>query len=83
MKFAQNKIEEFITHNKIQIIIRSHECVIDGVEKYGDTDLYTIFSCTNYGGTLKNNAAIFHFHNRTKELSTMTIDSSEEKSHWI
>lgn len=45
--------------NNLELIIRSHECVEQGAEMFGDTNLYTLFSCTNYGGVYNNSAAIF------------------------
>lgn len=53
-----------MNENNLQIILRSHECVMNGVEMLGNTQLYTIFSCTNYGGTVKNKACILYYHNR-------------------
>lgn len=48
-RFGTNWIENFLKMNNIEMIIRSHECVIDGIEKFGSTNLYTIISCTNNG----------------------------------
>ena len=52
----------------MELLIRSHECVMEGIEKFGDTNLYTVFSCTNYGGITNNKASFMMFHNRTREL---------------
>ena len=67
-RFGIKRIDEFMDDNDLDIIIRSHECVMNGVEKFGDTNLYTVFSCTNYGGITNNKACLMMFHNRTREL---------------
>ncbi len=53
-----------MVENNLAIILRSHECVMNGIEVLGSTQLYTIFSCTNYGGKAKNKASIMFYHNR-------------------
>ncbi len=73
VRFGTNAIKTFLKTNKIKIIIRSHECVMEGAEAFGNTNLYTIFSCSGYGKAYENNAAIFHFHKHTKKLNTLTI----------
>ena len=55
---------------------------MDGVEPFGDTNLYTVFSCSNYGGTAKNKAAIFDFHALNRELTTKTIDFVPGTTFW-
>lgn len=47
-----------MTNNRIGIIIRSKECVMDGIEKFSSSNLFTVFSCTNYGGKYNNQAAL-------------------------
>ena len=82
IRFGTDRISQFLEENKLEIIIRSHECVMDGAEAFGDTNLYTIFSCTDYGGKFGNNAAIFHFHNRTKQLKTLSMPVLKGSTFW-
>jgi hypothetical protein len=34
----------------MQLIIRAHECVMDGFERFANGQLITLFSATNYCG---------------------------------
>lgn len=55
---------------------------MDGVEAFGETNLYTVFSCTNYGGTAKNKAAFFDFHALNRDLTTKIIDFQQGSTYW-
>lgn len=83
IRFGINRINEFLTTNNLHIILRSHECVADGAEEFGNTNLYTVFSCTDYAGVHNNDAAFFHYHASTKELISKTIPSIKGFSKWF
>lgn len=40
------------------MIVRAHECVMDGFERFAQGHLITLFSATNYCGTAGNAGAI-------------------------
>ena len=44
--------------NGLQMIVRAHECVMDGFERFAQGHLITLFSATNYCGTAGNAGAI-------------------------
>lgn len=44
--------------NGLQMIVRAHECVMDGFERFAQGHLLTLFSATNYCGTAGNAGAI-------------------------
>ena len=44
--------------NNLQMIVRAHECVMDGFERFAQGHLITLFSATNYCGTA-NNAGLY------------------------
>ncbi len=82
VRFGINRINEFLSTNKMSIIVRSHECVPDGAEVFGSTQLYTVFSCTDYAGVHNNEAAIFHHHHNTKKLNTYTLPVIKGFTKW-
>jgi hypothetical protein len=47
-----------LQNNQLQMIVRAHECVMDGFERFAQGHLITLFSATNYCGTAGNAGAI-------------------------
>ncbi|CAG9462338.1 unnamed protein product [Pedinophyceae sp. YPF-701] len=56
--FGPDRVTEFCNRNNLQMIIRAHECVMDGFERFAAGRLITLFSATNYCGTANNAGAI-------------------------
>ncbi|GJP53245.1 hypothetical protein CLOM_g12420 [Closterium sp. NIES-68] len=56
--FGPDRVMEFCQNNDLQLIIRAHECVMDGFERFAAGHLITLFSATNYCGTANNAGAI-------------------------
>ncbi|KDO87440.1 hypothetical protein CISIN_1g002713mg [Citrus sinensis] len=56
--FGPDRVSDFCKRNKLQLIIRAHECVMDGFERFAQGQLITLFSATNYCGTANNAGAI-------------------------
>ncbi|KAH7282446.1 hypothetical protein KP509_35G030800 [Ceratopteris richardii] len=46
--FGPDRVLEFCKNNDLQLIIRAHECVMDGFERFAQGHLITLFSATNY-----------------------------------
>ena len=49
--FGPDRVKEFCKANGLQMIVRAHECVMDGFERFASGHLITLFSATNYCGT--------------------------------
>ena len=58
VKFGPDRVREFLDKNALNYIIRAHECVQDGIERFADGGLITVFSATDYCGRHKNAGAI-------------------------
>ncbi|XAR58494.1 Phosphoprotein phosphatase [Bertholletia excelsa] len=56
--FGPDRVADFCKKNKLQLIIRAHECVMDGFERFAHGQLITLFSATNYCGTANNAGAL-------------------------
>lgn len=56
--FGPDRVMEFCRTNDLQMIVRAHECVMDGFERFAQGHLITLFSATNYCGTANNAGAI-------------------------
>jgi protein phosphatase len=57
-QFGPVAFKRFITHNGIRAVVRGHECVREGCEEMFDGKLMTVFSASNYCGTVGNQAAV-------------------------
>ncbi len=57
-KFGIDRLHQFLNENRLNMVIRSHECVMDGFDRFGQGELITVFSCTDYCGAFKNAAAL-------------------------
>ena len=58
VKFGPDRVEEFLKSNNLTLILRAHECVMDGFERFAGGSLITVFSATDYCGKHKNAGAI-------------------------
>lgn len=56
--FGPDRVEAFCDRNGLQLIVRAHECVMDGFERFAGGRLMTVFSAANYCGTANNAGAI-------------------------
>lgn len=44
VRFGPDRVHKFLTANDLQLIIRAHECVMDGFERFAGGRLITLFS---------------------------------------
>jgi len=58
VKFGPDRVKSFLHQNNLSLVIRSHQCVMDGYERFAGGDLLTVFSATNYGNRYKNAGAV-------------------------
>lgn len=65
VQLQPDRVLEFCKNNDLQLIVRAHECVMDGFERFAQGHLITLFSATNYCGahlcSLPVNWFIFYF----------------------
>lgn len=58
-KFGPDRVQKFLEDNRpLSMIIRAHECVMDGFERFAGGKLITVFSATDYCGHHKNAGAL-------------------------
>lgn len=57
-----DRVTDFCKKNKLQLIIRAHECVMDGFERFAQGQLITLFSATNYCGKFKTTVPLSPRH---------------------
>ena len=53
-----DRVASFLAANKLKLIVRGHECVMDGFQRFAGGKLVTVFSATNYCNRWQNAGAI-------------------------
>jgi protein phosphatase len=56
--FGPDRVASFLEANGLSLILRAHECVMDGFQRFAGGKLITIFSATNYCNKWNNAGAI-------------------------
>ena len=56
--YGPDRVKSFLKQNGLQLIIRAHECVMDGFQRFAAGKLITVFSATNYCNRWANAGAI-------------------------
>lgn len=82
VKFGPDVVKDFLLKNKLDKIIRAHECVMDGFERFAGGDLLTVFSATDYCGKHKNAGAILTI-TKTFLISPKLIYPNLQQAVWI
>jgi protein phosphatase len=82
-KFGADKLQKFLSDNKLGMIVRSHECVMEGYERSPQNDLITVFSATDYCGKYKNAAAILIVKRNLEIVPKLIYPLNGASSSWI
>ena len=82
VKFGPDVVKEFLQRNKLSKIVRAHECVMDGFERFAGGDLFTVFSATDYCGKHKNAGAILII-TKSYGISPKLIYPNMQQLNWI
>eukprot|EP01022_Parablepharisma_sp_SALTPOND_P026292 TRINITY_DN626_c0_g1_i2.p1 TRINITY_DN626_c0_g1~~TRINITY_DN626_c0_g1_i2.p1 ORF type:complete len:812 (-),score=35.03 TRINITY_DN626_c0_g1_i2:3904-6339(-) len=84
-RFGPDRVEQFLKKNNLKMIIRGHECVMDGFERFAKGSLATIFSATDYCGRYKNAGAILVVQKNYEILPKLIFPTEigGEQSNWI
>jgi diadenosine tetraphosphatase ApaH/serine/threonine PP2A family protein phosphatase len=82
VKFGPDVVKDFLQKNGLDKIIRAHECVMDGFERFAGGDLITVFSATDYCGKHKNAGAILII-TRSFGINPKLIYPNLQQANWI
>ncbi|KAL1529080.1 hypothetical protein AB1Y20_000055 [Prymnesium parvum] len=56
--YGPDRVHSFLRRNRLSLIVRGHECVMDGFQRFAGGKLITVFSATNYCNKWANAGAI-------------------------
>ena len=82
VKFGPDRVKTFLENNKVNFILRAHECVMDGFERFAGGKLITVFSATDYCGKHKNAGAILFLTNRFEIKPYLIYPNSNFSRNW-
>ena len=69
--FGHVAVRRFLNDNKLQLIVRGHQCTANGVHAFANAMGVTVFSCSDYSGVEKNKCGAVQINS----LSDITIYS--------
>ncbi|EAN31775.1 Calcineurin-like phosphoesterase family protein [Theileria parva strain Muguga] len=81
VKFGPDRVLKFLTNNDLQLIIRAHECVMDGFERFAGGRLITLFSATNYCNHHKNAGALLFIRRDLTIVPKLIYPCQDETSY--
>jgi hypothetical protein len=76
-------VKSFLAKNNLNMIIRAHECVMDGFERFAGGALITVFSATDYCRKHKNAGAILILKTNYEIIPKMIYPSNTNENNWI
>tara|TARA_B100000513_G_scaffold166641_1_gene82621 strand:+ start:484 stop:1746 length:1263 start_codon:yes stop_codon:yes gene_type:complete len=83
VSFGPDRVESFLEANGLKLIIRAHECVMDGFQRFASGRLITIFSATNYCNRWRNAGAILVVGKDLEIVPKMIVCVDQLEDMWL
>jgi diadenosine tetraphosphatase ApaH/serine/threonine PP2A family protein phosphatase len=83
VKFGPDQVQKFCNNNGLSLIIRAHECVMDGFERFAGGQLITLFSATDYCGRHKNAGAVLILKKNFEIIPKLIYPQNANAQNWI
>lgn len=83
VKFGPDVVHEFLARNNLVKIIRAHECVMDGMERFAGGALITVFSATDYCGKHKNAGGVLFVKKNFDIVVKLIYPQNLSQSNWM
>ena len=83
VKFGPDMVEKFLGNNGLNLILRAHECVMDGFERFAGGTLITIFSATDYCGRHKNAGAVLFITRKFEIIPKLIYPIDTGDNNWM
>ena len=83
VKYGPDIVRKFLKDNNLSHIIRGHECVLDGFERFAGGLLLTVFSATDYCGRHGNAGAMLVINQHTQMIPHLIYPPDGGNSNWI
>jgi diadenosine tetraphosphatase ApaH/serine/threonine PP2A family protein phosphatase len=83
VKFGPDRVQKFLQNNGLSLVIRAHECVMDGFERFAGGQLITVFSATDYCGKHKNAGAVLILKKNFEIIPKLIYPQNANNNNWI
>lgn len=83
VKFGPDRVRQFLENNGLKYILRAHECVMDGFERFAAGQLVTVFSATDYCGRHKNAGAMIQITKQYELIPKMIYPLNNAETTWL
>jgi len=83
VKFGPDQVQKFLHANGLSLVIRAHECVMDGFERFAGGQLITLFSATDYCGRHKNAGAVLILKKNFEIIPKLIYPQNANAQNWI
>jgi protein phosphatase len=83
VRFGPDRVQQFLSVNALNLIIRSHECAMDGFERFAKGQLITVFSASDYCGVHKNAAAILVVQKNSEIIPKLIFPVDQPNKNWL
>jgi protein phosphatase len=83
VKYGPDRVQDFLEANApLSMILRAHECVMDGFERFANGHLITVFSATDYCGHHKNAGALLFVRRDLTIVPKLIYPTDRTMSTW-
>jgi diadenosine tetraphosphatase ApaH/serine/threonine PP2A family protein phosphatase len=83
VKYGPDIVKKFLHQNNLNMIIRAHECVLDGFERFASGSLITLFSATDYCRRHNNAGAMLIIKNNFEIVPHLIYPLDSGCNNWI
>ena len=81
--YGPDRVISFLQANRLKLILRAHECVMDGFQRFAGGRLITVFSATNYCNRWANAGAILLVGKDLEITPKMIYPLDDLEDAWI
>ena len=81
--YGPDRVKSFLEANNLSLILRAHECVMDGFQRFAGGRLITVFSATNYCNRWANAGAILLVGKDLEIVPKMIYPLDDLEDAWI
>ncbi|KAG8461178.1 hypothetical protein KFE25_002367 [Diacronema lutheri] len=83
VRYGPDRVRSFLRLNGFKLIVRAHECVMDGFQRFAGGALLTIFSATNYCGVCANAGALLIVGKELECVPKLIYPCADLEDAWL